>query len=127
MAESRCPVPLPDGLCGVNAHFPGGQQATASLGNDRQYVLMTAAHNEERLIPQTISSVIAQTVQPLKWVIASDNSTDGTDDIVRHYASKHPFIELLRVTRIPGRHFGAKVMALQRASKILGDLPFDFI
>src|SRR5215472_8640697 len=47
-----------------------------------RYVLITPVRDEVRFIELTIKSVVAQTVRPLKWVIVSDGSTDGTDDIV---------------------------------------------
>ena len=47
------------------------------------YVLVTPARNEADFIEETLKSVTSQSVLPLKWVIVSDGSTDGTDDIVR--------------------------------------------
>lgn len=93
----------------------------------RQYVLMTAAYNEETTIEQTILSVLSQTILPCRWVIVSDGSSDNTDEIVQHYAEKHDFIRLLRVTRSQGRSFGSKVLALRRAWTLIGDLAFDFV
>jgi glycosyltransferase involved in cell wall biosynthesis len=54
-----------------------------------KYVLITPARNEPAFIEQTIKSVIQQTILPLKWVIVSDGSTDGTDEIVKRYAVNH--------------------------------------
>jgi glycosyltransferase involved in cell wall biosynthesis len=48
-----------------------------------RYVLVTPARKEAQFIELTIKSMVAQIVRPLKWVIVSDGSTDGTDDIVR--------------------------------------------
>ena len=49
------------------------------------YVLITPARNEAAFIEGTIKSVVAQTILPVKWVIVSDGSTDGTDEIVKKY------------------------------------------
>ncbi|HWO37039.1 MAG TPA: glycosyltransferase family A protein, partial [Candidatus Acidoferrum sp.] len=62
-----------------------------------KYVLITPARNEVEFIELTLKSVVAQTVKPLKWVIVSDGSTDGTDEIVNRYAAQHPWIELIRM------------------------------
>ena len=62
-----------------------------------QYVLITAARNEERYIEKTIQSVIKQMIPPLKWVIVSDRSADRTDEIVQVCAIEQEYIELLRV------------------------------
>jgi poly-beta-1,6-N-acetyl-D-glucosamine synthase len=91
------------------------------------FVLMTAAHNEEAFIEGTIRSVLAQTWLPKKWVIVSDNSSDGTDAIVERYAREHDFIHFLRITRTPGRSFGAKVTALRKGVPFLYGAEYDFI
>src|SRR6516225_5229223 len=75
------------------------------------YVLITAARDEAKFIELTIKSVVAQTVRPLKWVIVSDGSTDGTDAIVSKYAADYPWIELLRMPERRERHFAGKVHA----------------
>ncbi|MGA9041496.1 MAG: glycosyltransferase [Terriglobales bacterium] len=106
-----------------------------SLASDRQreqsgsetYVLTTAAHNEEAFIEGAILSVLSQTILPKRWVIVSDNSSDRTDEIVESYARQHDFIRLLRITREPGRSFGAKVIALRQANQLLEDVEYDFI
>jgi len=59
------------------------------------YVLITPARNEAYLIENTIRSVISQTVLPARWVIVSDGSTDGTDEIVRRYSIEYSWIELV--------------------------------
>ena len=75
------------------------------------YVLITPARNEAEFIEQTIKSVVNQTVRPIKWVIVSDGSTDGTDDIVKKCVSEHPWIELVRMPERQERHFAGKVYA----------------
>jgi poly-beta-1,6-N-acetyl-D-glucosamine synthase len=77
------------------------------------YVVVTPARDEALFIELTIKSVVAQTVRPLKWVIVSDGSTDGTDDIVRRYVADHPWIELVRMPERRGRHFAGKVHAFK--------------
>ena len=62
----------------------------AGQGRNLTYVLVTPARNEETYIEKTIQSVVSQTIRPRRWVIVSDGSTDGTDDIVKKYAAEHP-------------------------------------
>ncbi len=103
---------------------PGsGAERAAGLS----YVLMTAARNEAAFIGRTIESVIAQDVRPLKWIIASDGSTDGTDDIVRGYASSCGWIELVRMPEREERHFGGKAAAVNAAYERLRSLDFDIV
>ena len=75
------------------------------------YVLITPARNEAQYIELTLQSMAAQTYRPLKWIIVSDGSTDGTDDLVRTYAADNPWIELLRMPERAERHFAGKVHA----------------
>ena len=68
-------------------------------------------------IEDTIKSVISQTLLPKKWVIASDASTDNTERIVKHYAMRYDFIELVRVEKSHSRSFASKVYALNAGLK----------
>jgi biofilm PGA synthesis N-glycosyltransferase PgaC len=77
------------------------------------YVIISPARNEAKFIDLTIKSVIAQTVLPLKWIIVSDGSTDGTDEIVNEFARQHSFIELLRMPERKERNFAGKVYAFR--------------
>ena len=69
------------------------------------YILITPARNEAQFIELTLKSMVGQVYRPLKWVIVSDGSTDGTDDIVRKYAADNPWIDLLRMPERAERHF----------------------
>jgi biofilm PGA synthesis N-glycosyltransferase PgaC len=97
------------------------------------YVLITPARNEARFIELTIKSVAMQTVRPVKWIIVSDGSTDGTDELVNKYTAEHPWIELVRMPERRERHFAGKVMAfnlgLERVKQfqyaIVGNLDAD--
>jgi poly-beta-1,6-N-acetyl-D-glucosamine synthase len=75
------------------------------------YVLITPARNEAKFIELTIQSMISQTVKPLAWIIVSDGSTDGTDEIVKRYSAAHPWIELVRMPERQERNFAGKVYA----------------
>jgi glycosyltransferase involved in cell wall biosynthesis len=76
-----------------------------------KYVVITPARNEAKFIELTLQSVVAQTIRPARWVIVSDGSTDGTDEIVQRYAAENPWIELLRMPERQERHFAGKVLA----------------
>ena len=91
------------------------------------YVLITPARNEAQFIELTIRSVIAQTVPPIKWVIVSDGSTDGTDDIVKKHAADHAWIELVRLPERNQRDFAAKVHAFNTGYSRIKDLKYDVI
>jgi poly-beta-1,6-N-acetyl-D-glucosamine synthase len=91
------------------------------------YVLITPARNEAAFIELTLKSVVSQTVLPLKWVIVSDGSTDGTDDIVQRYARQYPWIELLRMPERSERHFAGKVHAFNAGYDKVKGLSFEVV
>jgi biofilm PGA synthesis N-glycosyltransferase PgaC len=99
----------------------------STTDNNRAYVLMTAAHNEEAFIEKTIASVMAQAVLPQRWVNVSDGSTDRTDEIVEGYAGQHEFISFLKLTRPAGRSFGSKGRALEQGCRLLEGVSYEFI
>lgn len=103
-------------------------QTTPTVSPDSlRYVLVTPARNEAAFIEETMRSVIAQTVRPLKWVIVSDGSTDGMDTIVAAYAADHEWIEFVRLPERSSRHFAGKVHAFNEGYSRLRGLRYDVI
>jgi len=88
---------------------------------------VTPARNEAQFIESTIQSVVAQTARPIKWVIVSDGSTDGTDEIVSRYAVAHEWIELLRMPERKERHFAGKAFAFSAGKTRVDDVPYEVI
>jgi glycosyltransferase involved in cell wall biosynthesis len=97
------------------------------MSDSLRYVLITPARNEAKFLELTIRSVIAQTALPLRWVIVSDGSTDGTDEIVGDYLKAHPWMELLRMPERQDRHFAGKVHAFNEGYARVKTLNFDVI
>ena len=93
----------------------------------KSYVLVTAARNEEDFIELTIKSVVAQTIRPRVWVIVSDRSVDGTDEIVCSYAKRYPFIHFIRNNKPSERNAAAKVEAIRVGIKALGETEYVYI
>lgn len=91
------------------------------------YVLITPARNEAQFIELTLKSVVAQTALPVKWVIVSDGSTDGTDEIVGKYLAGHPWIELVRMPERRERNFAGKVHAFNAGLARVKDLHYGVI
>jgi len=91
------------------------------------YAIVTPARNEAQFIELTIQSMTAQTHHPLRWVIVSDGSTDGTDDIVRRYLPGNSWMELVRMPERQERHFAGKVHAFEAGYDRVKDLDVDII
>ncbi len=91
------------------------------------YVLITPARNEAAFIGKTLESLVKQTVYPIKWVIVSDGSTDGTDEIVQKYCDKYEWIELVQLPPRSERDFARKVKAFNEGFRKLENLNYDII
>ena len=91
------------------------------------YVLITPARNEVEFLELTIKSVMAQTLRPVKWIIVSDGSTDGTNEIVRKYSATHPWIELVEMPERKERHFAGKALAVNTGYGKLTSAQYDVI
>jgi poly-beta-1,6-N-acetyl-D-glucosamine synthase len=92
-----------------------------------KYILITPARDEAQFIELTLKSVVGQTVLPVKWVIVSDGSTDGTDEIVKRYAAEHPWIELVRMPERRERHFAGKAFAFNAGYARVRELDYEVI
>jgi poly-beta-1,6-N-acetyl-D-glucosamine synthase len=92
-----------------------------------KYVLVTPAHNEEKFIQKTLDSMVAQTLLPERWVIVDDGSTDRTAEIVKSYAARIPWIELLKRPRCSGRNFACKAQAFNTGFERVSSLQFDVV
>jgi len=95
---------------------------------NKKYVLITAVRNEERFIEFPIRSILSQTILPGMWIIVSDGSTDGTDEIVSRYAAQHDFIKLVRrEAKNEGLDFSSKVLAIYEGYEQLKKADYDFL
>ena len=92
-----------------------------------KYVIVTPARNEEAHIEKTLKSMVSQTILPETWVIVSDGSTDGTDEIVQRYASKYNWIEFVRMPHHSDRQFAAKVYAFNKGYEKIKGITYDII
>ncbi|MDT8366714.1 MAG: glycosyltransferase family 2 protein [bacterium] len=92
-----------------------------------KYVLITPARNEEAFIGNTISSVVAQNCLPEKYVVVSDGSTDKTDEIVRSFAEKYKWIQLVKLPEERERNFAAKVGSFNAGCAALEGIDYDIV
>ncbi len=97
------------------------------VANFLSYAIVTPARNEADFIEDTLKSVVGQSVLPVRWVIVSDGSTDGTDEIVSRYATSHPWIELVRMPPRSQRDFAGKVYAFNAGYARLKGVSYSVI
>jgi biofilm PGA synthesis N-glycosyltransferase PgaC len=92
-----------------------------------RYVVITPARNESHHMRGLIESMVAQSRLPLRWVIVSDASTDGTDEIVESYRHRFGWIELVRMPEKRDRSFAAKVSCFNAGFERVKGLSYDLI
>jgi glycosyltransferase involved in cell wall biosynthesis len=68
------------------------------------YVTLTVARNEEKIIQKTIDHLLQQKHKPIQMVLVNDGSTDRTGDIMDTYAKKY---DLISVVHRKNRGFSA--------------------
>ncbi len=97
------------------------------MADTPRYVIITPARNEAQFIELTLKSVVAQTLRPMRWVVVSDGSTDGTDEVVQTYANIHPWIDLVQLPVRRERDFAGKVRAFNAGLSRIKDVSYEFI
>jgi len=101
--------------------------APAATACALSYVLITPVRNEAAFIERTLESMICQTVLPLKWVIVDDGSTDNTAELVKLFAAKYGWIELIEMPKRSERSFAGKVGAFNAGFERVKHLQYEII
>ncbi|MEP7251735.1 MAG: glycosyltransferase family A protein [Ginsengibacter sp.] len=57
-----------------------------------EYIIVSTARDEEKLIQLTLDSVIAQSIRPAEYIIVNDGSKDSTGEIINKYSQLYPWI-----------------------------------
>ncbi len=102
-------------------------EPTDSVEDDRLYVLVTPVKDEVGTIGKTIESVVGQTILPREWVIVSDGSTDGTDELILQAAAQHPWIILIQLPPRLTRSFAAVVENTERGIAALQTSDYKYL
>ncbi len=79
-------------------HFPERQA---------RLLVIIPAHNEEKVIVDTLQEVIRQSRKPDKVVVVADNCSDRTEQLVRKFMQKNPIVELMSTRNNTQRKVGA--------------------
>jgi len=95
--------------------------------HDPTYVLVTPVRDEVKTVGRTIESVVGQTRVPAEWVIVSDGSTDGTNEVIERASLERPWIRLLKLPARPERSFAAVVRNTELGVAALECRHFDYL
>jgi glycosyltransferase involved in cell wall biosynthesis len=101
---------------------------TTSIPPGRRYCLITPCRDEQQYARKTLDSVAAQSAPPALWLIVDDGSTDQTPAILAEYATKYPFIRVLRREDRGFRKLGGGVIdAFYHGYDSIRPRDFDFV
>src|SRR2546426_10727382 len=93
-----------------------------------RYAVISPVRNEAQYLPSTVASMVCQTIQPQKWVIVDDGSTDETGGIADQAAAKHDWIRAIHRGDRGFRLAGGGVMeAFYAGYEVLEKSSYDFI
>lgn len=95
--------------------------------SQERILIVMPVHNEAAHIGSCLDSFAGQTRRPDSLIVVDDHSTDGTGDIVREYASRHPWIRLSERRSSPQRQPGTKVVEAFRSGLPADWEAFDYI
>lgn len=107
------------------------------IDDGRRYILISPVRNEERYLPATIASIVAQAEKPREYILVDDGSSDKTPAIIKEACSRHPWIQYLRrkdrgerrvgpgvVEAFYAGHNAIKTADYEYLCKVDGDLTF---
>lgn len=107
--------------------LPYRDQEPSRRGNPGRYALILPARNEAGVIHYSLDSVVRQTVTPVAVVVALNDCTDATAEVVEPYLRRYPWISLIRRNFGGDRNFGNKARVFSEAFDLVSNLRPEFI
>jgi len=80
------------------------------VNSQQRYVLISPCRDEGEYLRRTLDSVAKQTVPPTLWIVVDDGSTDETPAILEDYASRLPYLRVIRRSDRGRRQVGPGVI-----------------
>lgn len=92
-----------------------------------RFSIIIPAHNEEKYIGKTLSSLAEQTHLPTKIIVINDDSSDNTASVVQKFVNQYKFIHLINNTSSQEHLPGSKVIrAFEKGQRLL-DEEYDIL
>src|SRR3990172_5254683 len=58
----------------------------------KKFAIVTPVKDEIKYFPKTLQSILSQEIQPQKWIIIDDGSTDGTTELIKKAERENDWI-----------------------------------
>ncbi len=92
------------------------------------YIIITPCFNEQSYIDYPLKSISSQTIEPIKWIIVDDSSTDSTAEIIKKYATNNNFIDYHYRVKPNGQdYFTSNVFAIMEGWDQIKHLEFEYL
>ncbi|SRX55355.1 glycosyltransferase family 2 protein [Aequorivita sp. CIP111184] len=75
------------------------------------------SYNQKAFLQEAIESVLAQTLQPFEIIIVDDCSSDGSQELIKEYFNKYPFIKYF----FHEKNQGVSQVRITALSNVTGD------
>lgn len=93
----------------------------------RKVVVISPCRDEAATLERTIASMEAQSLQPARWIVVDDGSTDDTPHLLESAAKRIPWLSVVRREDRGFRKVGGGVIEAFDAGRATIDFPYDFI
>jgi GT2 family glycosyltransferase len=94
------------------------------------YIIVTAVKNESAMLDGLFQSVMSQTLRPVMWLIADDDSTDDGYEQVKRLAASDPWIRVVTRGEVPShpwaRYGSAVAFGLGKAVEAANDSGLEY-
>jgi len=92
------------------------------------YIVISPVRDEAKYLPETISSMCAQTRRPARWILVNDGSSDQTGQIIDQAAAGNPWITAVHRGNRGFRQAGTGVVeAFYSGYELIAGEPWDYI
>jgi len=111
----------------INPARRSGFGPSIGASHATKYCIITPVRDEAQFVLGTIESVLHQTIQPVKWIIVDDGSTDATNSVIARYALEYSWIQTLRRENRGHRSTGGGVEAFLAGYHVLQSQGWEFL
>lgn len=93
-----------------------------------KYIIISPVRDEEKYLPNTIESIVNQTIKPSEYILVNDGSRDRTEEIINEASHSYPWIRCVNRSDRGQRKVGQGVIeAFYDGYKNIQEKEYDYI